>query len=151
MPTALIARRGVAADLGLRTPLGDHVGGFQDFVAFDVARQHRGFHGLDRGAGEAQFGRRRAGVVADLEADIEAAAARIEPGRDRLHGAGVRRIELDILHVAIEGQGEVGGVAEAVAVFQRAGDLKLDVLASSVRDSRVTEISLMSLVSTPIT
>ena len=45
----------------LRTPLDDHVGGFQDFVAFDVARQHRGFHGLDRGAGEAQLGRR--GIV----------------------------------------------------------------------------------------
>ncbi len=31
--------------------------------------------------------------------------------------------------VAIEGQAEVGGVAEAVAVLQRAGDLMLDVLA----------------------
>ena len=65
----------------LRAPLGHHVGGFQDFVAFDVARQHGGFDGFDRGAGKAQVGRRGAGLVADFEADIEAAAARVEAGR----------------------------------------------------------------------
>ena len=30
--------------------------------------------------------------------------------------------------IAIEGQAEIGGIAEAVAVLQRAGDLQLDVL-----------------------
>ena len=43
-------------------------------------------------------------IVADFEADIEAAAARIEPGRDRLHRAGVRRLQPEVLHVAVEGQ-----------------------------------------------
>ena len=61
-------------------------------------------------------------------------------------------VELEILHVAIEGQREVGGVAEAAAVFQRAGDLQFGCpWLSIVRDSRVTETALMSLVSTPIT
>ena len=49
-------------------------------------------------------------------------------GRDRLHRAGVGGVQLHVLHVAIEGQAEVGGVAEAVAVLQRAGDLKFDLL-----------------------
>ena len=31
--------------------------------------------------------------------------------------------------VAVEGQGQIGGVAEAVAALQRARDLQLDVLA----------------------
>ena len=128
MPTRVVASRRVAADFGFRAPLDDHVGGFQDVVALDVARQHRGFHGLDRGAGEAQPRRRGAAVVGDLEADIEAAAARLEAGRDRLHRAGVGGVELDVLHVAIEGQGEIGGVAEAAAVLQRVGDLLLDLL-----------------------
>ena len=56
-----------------------------------------------------------------------------------------------ILHVAIEGQAEIGGIAEAVAMFQRTGDLELDLLGLEARDSRVTETALMSLVSTPIT
>ncbi len=67
-------------------------------------------------------------VVTDFEADIEAATARLIPGRYRLQSAGVRCFELHIAHAAIEGQGNVGGIAEAVAMLQRAGDLKLDLL-----------------------
>ena len=53
--------------------------------------------------------------------------------------------------IAIEGQAEIGGIAKAVAALQRARDLRFDVLALEVRASRVTEISLRSRVSTPIT
>ena len=35
---------------------------------------------------------------------------------------------MDVLHVAIEGQRNIGGFAEAAAMFQRVGDLGLDVL-----------------------
>ena len=76
----------VVADLGLGAALDHHVGRFDHFVALDAARQHGGFHGLDRGAGEAQFGRRpRTLLVGDFEGDVETVVAGIEPGRDRLH------------------------------------------------------------------
>ena len=93
LPTSAFGRRSI-----------DHVGGFQDLVALDVARQHGGFHGLDRGAGEAQLGRRGIAVVGDLEGDVEAAVARVVAGRDRLQRAGVGGVELQVLHVAVEGQ-----------------------------------------------
>ena len=54
-----VARGGVVADFRFRAALDHHVGGFQDLVALDIARQHRGFDGLDRRAGETQLGRRR--------------------------------------------------------------------------------------------
>ena len=96
---------------------------FENLVAFDVAGQHRGFHGFDRDAGEAQFGR-RAAVVGNLEADVETTAARFISRRNRLQRAGVRGVELDILNIPIECQAEIGGLAEAVAVLERTGDLE---------------------------
>ena len=129
MPTARSRAAASPPTSSFRAALGDDVGGFQDLVALDIARQHGGFHGLDRGAGEAQSGRRGVGLVADFEADVEAAAARLVARRDRLQRAGVGGVELHVLHVAVEGQAEVGGVAETAAVLQRARDLKRDVLA----------------------
>jgi hypothetical protein len=79
-------------------------------------------------SGEAQPRRRGAAVVGDLEGHIEAAAARLKAGRDRLHRAGVGGVELDVLQVAIEGQSEIGGVAQAAAVLQRVCDILLDLL-----------------------
>ena len=70
---------------------------------------------------------------------------------DGLHAAGVGGIEPDIAGVAVEGQREIGGVAKAVLALQRARDLRSMSLPSSVRASRVTEISFRSRVSTPIT
>ena len=79
-------------------------------------------------------------------------AALVDTGRDRLHRAGVGGVQLHVLHVAIEGQAEIGGVAEPVAVLQRLRDLKFDVLGvQTCAPRRVTEIALMSRVSTPIT
>ena len=87
-----------------RRSIGD-VGGFQDIDAVDVARQHGDFHRLDRGAGEAQLGRRRIVVVVDLEGDVEAAAAGVVAGCDRLQRAGVGGIQRMSPHVAVEGDG----------------------------------------------
>ncbi len=53
----------VVADLGLGAALDHHVGGFDHLVALDAARQDGGFDGLDRGAGEAQFGRGWRGFI----------------------------------------------------------------------------------------
>ena len=147
-----VAGGGISADFGLRAALDHDVGGFQDFAALDIARQHRGLDGLDGGAGEAQLGRRRAVFVGDLEGDVEAAVARIVAHGSRLHAAGVGGIEPDIAGIAIEGQAEIGGIAKAVAALQRARDLLLRCpCPRCVRASRVTEISFRSLVSTPIT
>jgi hypothetical protein len=123
-----VKRSRVAADVCFRAALDHHVGGFQDIAALDVARQYRGLHGLDRGAGEAQPRRRDAAVVGDLESHVEAAAARLIVGRDRLHRAAAGGFELDVLQVAVEGQSEIGGVAQAAAVLQRVGDVLLDLL-----------------------
>ncbi len=44
-----------------------------------------------------------------------------------MYRAGVRGFEFQILDGAIEGQVDIGGVAEPVVMFQRMGDLKLDL------------------------
>ncbi len=83
-------------------------------------------------------------VVGDLEGDVETAVAGVVPRRrSALHAAGdARRRACRSPEVALEGQTEVGGVAEAVAALQRAGDLQFDVLAERCgRDERVTETS----------
>jgi hypothetical protein len=49
--------------------------------------------------------------------------------RRRLNRARVGGIETDIPGIAIEGEAEIGGVAEPVPALQRAGDLLLDLLA----------------------
>ncbi|KIU01117.1 hypothetical protein QU39_00330, partial [Staphylococcus aureus] len=133
----LVAAHGVLAGFGLGAALDDHVGGAHRLAAIDAARHHHRVGGLDRGAGKPQAGRRGWGAVGDLEQHVEAAVAGIVAGGDRLHLAGVGGIELQRAQVAVEGDGEVGGVAEPVAPLQRASDLLLDFLAGQrAREAR---------------
>ena len=140
-----IAGGEVVADLGLGAAFDHHVGRFDHFIALDAARQDGGFDGLDRGAGETQFCRGGHGFIGNFESDVVTIAAGVEPRRDRLHVAGVGGFQPQVLHVAVEGQSEVGGVAEAVPVLQRAGDRSLDVLAferaGQPRDRNLPEIA----------
>ena len=64
-----------------------------------------------------------------FEGDVEAAVARLVAHDGGLHAAGVGGVEPDIAGIAVEGQAEIGGFAEAVLALQRARDLLLDVLA----------------------
>ena len=124
-----VAGGGVGADFGLGAALDHDVGGFQHLVALDTARQHRGLDGLDRGAGEAQLGRADAAVIGDLEGDVEAAVAVVVA-----HDVGCMAPVKAASSLISPGSrskvsAEIGGVAEAVLALQRAGDLRLDILA----------------------
>ena len=110
-----IPRQPVRADFGFRAALHHHVGGFQHLVALQRARQHGGFHRLDRGAGEAQLDRGKPGFVGDLEGDVEAAAARVVAHRDRIERAAVGGIEADVAGRAVEGEADISRLAKAVS------------------------------------
>ena len=91
-------------------------------------------------------------LVGDLEGDVEAAVARVVAHDGGCMAPVIAGVQPDIAGIAVEGQAEIGGVAEPVAALQRAGDLLLRCpCPRCVRASRVTEISFRSRVSTPIT
>ena len=79
LPTSALGRRSITTSEA-----------FDHFIALDAARQHGGFHGLDRGAGEAQLGRRPRTLLLAISKVTSKRLLR-ESNRvdDRLHRAGV--------------------------------------------------------------
>ena len=87
----------------------------------------------------------RSVLVGDLEGDVEAAAARVEAARDRLQVAGVGGFELHVRTSRSKVTARLAASPRPLrALAARARSRSRCPCSSSVRASRVTEISLMS-------